>query len=787
MDHDTLENSCAQVIVRLKREEIQDSIGFDLEEDEGLMDIKLTNEGKKIHVNNSDTSIISKNSTNSAQVFTCNQGFLHDTTQEEFFTNCGIIPLLENMIEADTTNIYHSCIMAYGQTGSGKTYTLYGSSNEASSQAIIQAPVQHETDENEENETIEVHINPSDGIIVRSLEYIFTILHTKSLLNIYNIKLSSIEIYEEQVYDLFSGSNTLPVLIKEDIIHGYTVHGCQLIDCTNLEVTIAAIELIARHRRGKHRQYNRQHSNHRQDSNSNNRQNNIHKVDHSHNIMEIWLFPIIQTINNSSSNNITNTNTNNITNTNNNIINNTNNKEINQNLYKKLTFVDLAGSERVKTSEIEGNRTISTKYTYKSLAQTDINSGSINTSLYILGKVLANLIRTHNIINNKLIPFKETILTKLLIKTLSNSYKNNSNIIITNILENKKYEKETIRSLKFIISICNINNNTINKLTKTDKLIIDLKLNIKKVKQENLNIKRTILQTPSYGDKILSHINTTDLENSLVYHINNDNNYQNKYKIKPIPKIKNTKKLLNFTTKSEKNKNWKNWNIFNKNNIKNSTIVVNTEIDNNSNISYTGNNSSSNSSNNIYNKDNNLTIQNFIPHTDIGNIKSVEINTENNIKEKKESFENNMLVYNLPTSNSNINMTNIITTSASITANNTTTNTIMNSTNNNTTTTRISSPYQLELEDLIRRRVSGPVIFHQNNTTEHIEPILQSTILDTNSAVYSMRSAEKQKSLEMKKFVTEQCKKGESQSISPYIGKLYGFYCIISVFIWVLL
>ena len=79
MDHDTLENSCAQVIVRLKREEIQDSIGFDLEEDERLMDIKLTNEGKKIHVNNSDTSIISKNSTNSAQVFTCNQGFLHDT------------------------------------------------------------------------------------------------------------------------------------------------------------------------------------------------------------------------------------------------------------------------------------------------------------------------------------------------------------------------------------------------------------------------------------------------------------------------------------------------------------------------------------------------------------------------------------------------------------------------------------------------------------------------------------------------------------------------------------
>jgi hypothetical protein len=85
---------------------------------------------------------------------------------------------------------------------------------------------------------------------------------------------------------------------------------------------------------------------------------------------------------------------------------------------------------------------------------------------------------------------------------------------------------------------------------------------------------------------------------------------------------------------------------------------------------------------------------------------------------------------------------------------------------------RASTASQQEMDDLVRRRATGPLVF-RGPPTEEIGPVLETTMLDTGgSAVMSLRMAEQRKAQQMKEFVREQCKKkGMSQLISPYIGE----------------
>ena len=69
--------------------------------------------------------------------------------------------------------------------------------------------------------------------------------------------------------------------------------------------------------------------------------------------------------------------------------------------YGKLSFVDLAGSERLKESKAKGDMIKET--------------GSINKSLFTLGKVISSLTEKKQ---DKFIPYRDSKLTMLLMDSL---------------------------------------------------------------------------------------------------------------------------------------------------------------------------------------------------------------------------------------------------------------------------------------------------------------------------------------------------------------------------------
>mmetsp|Transcript_8924 Transcript_8924/g.11697 ORF Transcript_8924/g.11697 Transcript_8924/m.11697 type:complete len:210 (+) Transcript_8924:452-1081(+) len=75
--------------------------------------------------------------------------------------------------------------------------------------------------------------------------------------------------------------------------------------------------------------------------------------------------------------------------------------------YGSTTFVDLAGSERPKETGSCGN--------------TLRDAGYINKSLYILGKVISGMIGSSKAKRKQSVPFRDSVLTKLLIGSLGNT------------------------------------------------------------------------------------------------------------------------------------------------------------------------------------------------------------------------------------------------------------------------------------------------------------------------------------------------------------------------------
>uniref|UniRef100_A0A914GYD2 Kinesin motor domain-containing protein n=1 Tax=Globodera rostochiensis TaxID=31243 RepID=A0A914GYD2_GLORO len=92
-----------------------------------------------------------------------------------------VAPLMKEVLSG-----YNCTVFAYGQTGSGKTYTMEGRHDESGSYSW-------ETD-------------PTSGIIPRALHQIFTELSTDDI--DFTVRVSYVELYNEQIYDLLSLSNT---------------------------------------------------------------------------------------------------------------------------------------------------------------------------------------------------------------------------------------------------------------------------------------------------------------------------------------------------------------------------------------------------------------------------------------------------------------------------------------------------------------------------------------------------------------------------------------------------
>lgn len=122
-------------------------------------------------------------------------------SQEELFL------LIKKSILEKCTKGYNCSIFAYGQTGSGKTYTIQG------------------------NET-----NP--GLVQRALEYLHGIYD--------NLKLSFIEIYNENMIDLFNneGNSSIgnSIGIRDDPTEGIIVDNLTILNSTNIVESLKMYE-----------------------------------------------------------------------------------------------------------------------------------------------------------------------------------------------------------------------------------------------------------------------------------------------------------------------------------------------------------------------------------------------------------------------------------------------------------------------------------------------------------------------------------------------------------------
>ena len=115
-----------------------------------------------------------------------------------------IKPTINNVI-----NGYNSTTLAYGVTGTGKTHTIFGDL------ALS---------------------NGEDGVAIKACEYLFNKLNSEYFSDDYEIKVSYIEIYNENVIDLLNNENeNISLMIIEDPNKGVYVHNVKefIINNTN--------------------------------------------------------------------------------------------------------------------------------------------------------------------------------------------------------------------------------------------------------------------------------------------------------------------------------------------------------------------------------------------------------------------------------------------------------------------------------------------------------------------------------------------------------------------------
>lgn len=138
------------------------------------------------------------------------------TTQQQCFDRSGVKALLDSALEG-----FSATVFAYGQTGSGKTYTMTGGNHAPEAGFQPSGPVAHE----------------QDGVIPRAIRYIFDQVAARQDKVKYTIRASFLEIYNEQVRDLWNpASGSLSIReYPPGYWRGFYVEDLYIFECTNVD------------------------------------------------------------------------------------------------------------------------------------------------------------------------------------------------------------------------------------------------------------------------------------------------------------------------------------------------------------------------------------------------------------------------------------------------------------------------------------------------------------------------------------------------------------------------
>ncbi|CAM2708055.1 unnamed protein product [Rotaria socialis] len=139
----------------------------------------------------------------------------------------------------------------------------------------------------------------------------------------------------------------------------------------------------------------------------------------------------------------------------------------------KLTFVDLAGSEKVKASHSKGKQLVETN--------------NINKSLLTLGTCISALSDPR--MRNGHVPYRESKLTRLLADSLGG---HGITLMLACVSPSILCENESLSTLRYANRAKNIENAPLIKTDSKENVINRLKLEVRKLKDENLELRHKL-------------------------------------------------------------------------------------------------------------------------------------------------------------------------------------------------------------------------------------------------------------------------------------------------------
>ena len=340
--------------------------------------------------------------------FQFNQCFGVECGQEQLFERCGVLSLLDHVLDG-----YSATVFAYGPTGSGKTYTITGRPDSILKYGSGDA---------------------SDGIVIRSVEALFDKIRGQQRDGLqFKVRTSCVEIYNENVLDLFKynrsagGKNYLPVKFdtkRASFFVGDLSYG----KCNSVEDLLRLYMKGLRNRSVASHELNRDSS-------------------RSHCLLTVYVDSMVAS-------------------------------EDGQIITRhgKITFVDLAGSERLKDSQSQGS----------TLRET----GSINKSIFTLGKVISSLCDRKKM----KIPYRDSKLTQLLMDSIGGT---SMTIMLACVSPASSHLNETIRTLKYASSSKNIKNKPVVLLDPHQTMVSELKKEIDQLRAENKALRDALMMNQS--------------------------------------------------------------------------------------------------------------------------------------------------------------------------------------------------------------------------------------------------------------------------------------------------
>ena len=278
-----------------------------------------------------------------------------------------------------------------------------------------------------------------DGIMTRSLAHIFAAVNRAGPGVKFRVKCTYLEIYNEAIYDLLSGDNERQLTERWEPQRGFYVPDLVTVDCSCLDDALAVVARGTKNRRVGSHELNK-------DSSRSHSMMTVHVESHA------------------SRDGVT------------------------MSKFGKVSFVDLAGSERLKSSKSEGSMVKET--------------GNINRSLFMLGKVIAMLSDGEK---NNHIPYRDSKLTKLLMDSLGGS---SLALMIACCSPSSNHMEETLSTLHYATRARNIINRPSVMQDPTQALISNLRHEVELLKKENAVLRGqlvlpvdAVVRTDSYSSE----------------------------------------------------------------------------------------------------------------------------------------------------------------------------------------------------------------------------------------------------------------------------------------------